>query len=115
MAATYGQARFIGLSSRQTYSKGTYFSDSAGALINWDSGAGASSTSDNNWTPPEPVILTDFVLTAATGQTKSQIVRAGVPTGDVLLNALHLSTVTNRPTLGIVFGAGQKIQAIQLA
>lgn len=116
MAAQSGVARFVGLQSGQTYNKQIYFDDTANNAVKFDAGAGAGATTgDSFWTPPELVQLVDFVLAAATGQTKTQLTRNGVPTGDILLNAIHLASITTRPGLSMTYGAGSKVGAIQLA
>lgn len=117
MAATpqSGSMIFMGRSGRM-YSKDVYVSDVAAALINMDSGAGASATSEKFWTPPEPVLLNDFSLVTGTADTtKLQVTRNGVPTGDILRYAIHLTTLNNRPRLNIPFIPGDKVGALQLA
>lgn len=114
MAAQSGVIIFRGASGRG-YAKNVYFDDTAGNLINWDGGAGASATSPENWTAPENCRMVDFCLAAATGQTKTQININDKGTGDILLNAVHLVSVTNRPMPGVVIPAGAKVTAIQLA
>ncbi len=114
MAASYGSAIFVG-QSRRRYYKDCYLDDSAGAAVRWDNGAGASATSDTFWIPPEGVVLVDLIIASATAQTKTQICRDNVPTGDICRNSLHLAAVTNRPALAVPFGKSQKISALQLA
>lgn len=114
MAAQSGCAIFKGNSGRG-YAKNIYADDTAGNAIRWDGGAGAGATSSTEWFAPEPVRLVDFCLAAATGQTRSQINQNDKGTGDILLNALHLVSVTNRPVPGTMFAGGSKITIIQLA
>ncbi len=114
MAASYGSAIFVG-ASRRRYYKDVYLDDVAGAAVRWDAGAGASATSDTFMLPPENVVLIDVIIASATGQTKTQICRDNVPTGDILRNSLHLAAVVTRPGLSIPFGRGQKISMLQLA
>lgn len=118
MAATpqYGTMKFIGLVTGQTYTKDIYLSDVANARVRWDGGLGASSTSPEFFTPPEPVVMQDYAqVTGTADTTKLQVCRAGVPTGDILRYTIHLTTLNNRPALNIVFAAGQDISANQLA
>ena len=118
MAATpqYGTMVFYGARSRRNYSKDIYLSDVANGLINWDNGAGAGSTSDTEWRAPEPVMLIDYAqVTGTADTTKLQVIRNGVPTGDILRYAIQLTTLNNRPSPRIMFAQGDKIQAIQLA
>jgi len=115
MAATNGTAIFRGLRSGLSYIKDLYFSDTAGTQINWDGGVGASATSPLDWVPNEHVRLVDFSIVTGAAQTKLQLIRNGIPTGDLLRYAIHLTTLNMRPQLNIVFAAGQKISGIQLA
>jgi len=118
MAATpqYGVFSFVGLRSRRTYSVDAYFSDVAGAQVNFDAGAGAGSSSPDFWTAPEPVILTDFsIVTGTQDTTKIQLTVNGRPTQDHLRYAMHLTTLSRRPVLAIGIGAGQQFRAIQRA
>lgn len=117
MAATpqYGFMKFKGMSGR-TYIKDVYASDVANALVNFDSGAGAGSSSETFWTPPEPVVLTDFgIHTGMVDTTAIRITKNGVPSGDTLRYAAHLDTSTGRPGLVIGCAASVKVSAIQIA
>ena len=112
---TYGVATFVGIDSRMTYMKDIYIADVAANLIKWDSGAGASATSESFWTPPERVVLRDVAIT--TGPTvifKLQLTRDGVPTGDMIRLLPHLDTINNRPPMNIPYGAGQKVAMLEL-
>lgn len=93
----------------------TYFDDTAGAKVRYDDGAGAGAATSPEYRPPFNGVITDVVLAAATGQTKTQINIDNVPVGTILLNALHLVSVTSRPPVGVPFRAGSKIELIQLA
>lgn len=114
MAAQKGNARFVGMSGT-VYNKAVYFDDTAGNPVRFDGGSGASTTSPTSVQFGEAVALTDVVLAAATGQTQTQLCRDDVPTGDILLNALHLAAVTTRPPLATPYAPGQRITMIQLA
>lgn len=118
MAATpqYGSMQLVGLRSRKTYSKDIYLSDVVDALVRWDAGSGASATSDTNWRAPEQIVLIDYSqVTGTADTTKLQLTRNGVPTGDMLRYTIHLTSLNNRPRLGIVFNPGDNIGAIQKA
>jgi len=114
MAASYGAAIFHGKSG-QVYYKDIYLDDSANARVRWDGGQGAGAASPTEWYPPEGVMLIDVCIQAATAQTKTQIIRNNVPTGDMVRNSINLSTITNRPRLGTVYNSGDKVEMIQLA
>lgn len=107
---------FRGLRTGLSYIKDAYMSDVVGALVRWDSGAGAGAGSDVFWTLPEDAVLVDYSqVTGLTDTTKLQLTRNGVATGDILRYAIHLTTLANRPALRVVFPAGSKIGGIQLA
>ena len=110
-----GTAVFMGLSGR-LYHKHIYCSDVANALVNFDSGQGASATSDSFFLVPEPCYLIDVsIVTGMADTTKLQVARNSVPTGDICQYVVHVSTIAMRPALNIPFGAGSKITFIQLA
>jgi len=115
MAAQNGVFRFVGLMRRITYDVSAYFDDTATNPVRFDTSGKAGSTSPTEWIPMEPVMLVDMVLAAATGQTTTQLNRNNVPTGDYLLNALHLAAITTRPGLRVPCSAGIKFGAKQLA
>jgi hypothetical protein len=115
MAATTGTITFMGLRTRQTYVKDVYLDDTAGNLVRWDAGAGASATSPTEWRPPEHVVMRDASVVTGAAQTRLQLTRNGVPTGDILRQTVHLTTLALRPVLNIAFLKGDQITAIQLA
>lgn len=115
MAATNGTVVFYGVLSKKSYIKDVYLSDTANTPINWDAGIGASATSPTEVSFPEPVILADFAVVTGAAQTKMQLSRGGVPTGDMLRHSLHLNTLTNRPRLVIGISRGVRLSAIQIA
>jgi len=115
MAAQSGVFKFMGMRSRQTYDVSAYFDDTAGNYIKFDQSAKASAASSDSWTPPEPVALIDLVLAAATAQTTTQLIKGGTHTGDFIMNALYLVTVTFRPALRVFINTGTKFQAKQIA
>lgn len=114
MAASYGSAIFVTPQGEVLY-KDIYLDDSAGAPVNFDGGSGASTTSPEAWTAPGNCRLVDLCIASATGQTKTQVNINDRGTGTIVRNALHLSTVTNRPRLGTTIPAGAKVTMIQLA
>lgn len=114
MAAQTGAAIFHAGGGR-VYYKEIYFDDTAGNLVRWDAGSGAGAATPDSWIAPEAMTLHEVVLAAATGQTQTQINRNDNGTGNILLNALHLASVTFRPRLGVVYPAGSKVTMLQLA
>jgi len=116
MATGIGTAVFIGQSGRG-YVKDIFFVDAANTLLRWDGGSGASATSPDSWTAPENMTLTDLILVAATGQTRTAIMVNDVPTGNLLRNSLHIpsATIINRPFLGIKIPAGSKVGMMAIA
>jgi len=114
MAATQGTATFIGASGR-TYTKDLYLDDVAGAPVNFDSGAGASATSDTYTSIPEQCYLADVAIVTGAAQTKISVIRNGVPTGNLLRQTLHLNTLAFRPALRIPFLGMDSITLVQLA
>lgn len=120
MAATpqYGTMTFMGVLSKQTYTKDVYLSDVAGRQINFDSGDGASANSGTSWRPPEPVVLRDFSINTGMADTVGIVMTAnGVlqGTGSFLRYANQLNTLNNRPALNIPFQVGVDVGAIQKA
>lgn len=117
MAATpqYGSMIFRGASGK-TYSVDIYVSDVNGAVINWDSGAGAGATSGTFITFPENVILEDYAQVTGTADTeKIRLAVGGRPTPHVLRYVIHVSTIATRPKLRIGFTANSRISAIQIS
>lgn len=117
MAATpqYGQVFFRGVSGRQ-YPIDIYLSDVANANVRFDSGAGASSTSDTRWRCPEAGIIEDVSIhTGTVDTTKLRMLKGQFPLPDVLRYVNFLDTLTQRPRLAIPYRGGEDIAAIQLA
>lgn len=114
MAAQSGIFTFKGKSGMR-YSLSAYFDDTANAPVRFSAAGKAGATSAQDWTPPEVVALTDVILAAATGQTQTQLLRNGQPTGDVLLNAVQLASITFRPPLAVLYSPLTRVSAIQLA
>jgi len=114
MAAQNGIAHFVGASG-MTYDVSFYLDDTANNPVRWSQAGKAIATSATDWTPPEIVVLKDFIIAAASGQTTTQMLRNGQPTGDILLNAVFLAAITTRPGLSIVYTPVAKVGALQLA
>lgn len=114
MAAQYGAATFVGRGGN-SFSVDLYCDDTAGNPVRWDGGSGASATSPTFWTAPSDCIMIDFVLAAATGQTKTQINRNNLSTGNILRNSVYLASITTRPPLRVPYMAGNQVTATQLA
>jgi len=96
------------------YAIDTYISDVVGALVNFDSGAGASATSETFWTAPEDVTLVDFTI--VTGLTDTFTLRLTANSRNLqslIRHANHLNTLSFRPTLNTFFGAQERIGMIQ--
>ena len=114
MGVAYGVASFVGKSG-MTYNVSTYFDDTPGNPVRFSQAGKAGAGSATDWTPSEAVALVDFCLLAASAQTMTQLLRNGQPTGDMLLNALHLAAIATRPALRVVFSPMARVSAIQLA
>ena len=113
-APQFGTFVFVGLRSKRIYNVDVYLSDVSEALARFDGGGGASSTSPDSFTPPEPVLLTDFaVVTGMTDTTKISVLRNNQPTGDFLRYTMHLQTSTARSPVRLGFRSGTQIRAIQ--
>jgi hypothetical protein len=115
MAATTGTMIFYGNQSKRSYVVDVYLDDVAGAAINFDQGAGAGATTREEISFIEGVVLADVAIVTGAAQTKLQICKNGVPTGDMLRHTMHLNTLAFRPRLVIPFSAGEKLSALQLA
>jgi len=115
-APQYGQMLFRGRSTGQLYATDIYVSDVNGASINFDSGAGASASSETFISFPEPVLLVDYSQVTGTADTeKIRITANSQPTPHILRYGVHLTTLNNRPVLNIPFKAGTRISAIQIS
>lgn len=112
MAAQYGVATFR--TRTGTMNVQFYLDDTAGNAVLWDVGGGDAAKGAEELRPPVPAVLTDLCIAAASGQTKTTINRAGMRIA-TLLNAVHLASVTNRPSLALLFGPALPISANQVA
>lgn len=118
MAATpqYGTFTFLGLQTGRVYNVDSYFSDVADALVTFDAGAGAATTSPSSWTTPEVCRLIDqAIVTGAADTTKIQLLANNQPTGDFLRYTQHLTTSAQRSPVSITFARAVDFRAIQKA
>lgn len=118
MAATpqYGTMVFKGVETGKTYVVDIYVSDVNAALINFDGGAGAGSSSPTYKRFPEDVILVDYSQVTGTADTeKIRVVVNGAPTQHLLRYGVHLTSLNNRPGLRIGIRAGSELSAIQIS
>ena len=113
--AIYGSATFVGTETGTTYTKDMYISDVANANVNFDSGAGASSSSPTEIWFDEPVLLKDIAVdSGAATAVGLRLIANGNPTGQVFRFDNHLFTNNNRPKLAVGFRAGSRIGFLQL-
>lgn len=111
-----GTLFFVGLRTKTSYAVDVYISDVVSGMVTFDAGGGSSSSSPTFYTFPEDVMLTDFsIVTGLTDTTKIRLVGNGRPSSQVLRYSLHLTTLNNRPKLGIGVTAMHRFAAIQLA
>ena len=112
MAAQYGMMVFQSAQGGKS-SVQVYLDDTAGNSVLFDNGGGDASKGDAFWITPLHGAIVDFILAAATTKTKTAIMRNSVNTGQNLLNAVYLASITTRPPLLIPYLAGQKIGMVQ--
>lgn len=94
----------------------SYLSDVDAAVVRFDNGQGASSTSGEEFFAPLSGWITDFsIASGMTDTTKIQLLVNGRPTGDHLRYANHVNTLANRVPLRIPVISGQRVSAIQRA
>jgi len=114
--AFYGVLIAKGVRTGKTYSVDMYFSDTANENVKFDSGAGASASSPEFKTFPEPVVIEDIALqSGASNTTKMRLVVNGTPQPDVFRYSVHLETLNNRPRLNIGIKEGSMLSFLQLA
>lgn len=115
-APQYATITMVGPRGQLTKAIDTYLSDVADARGNFDSGQGASSTSENEFIAPFSGFIADFSIpTGMTDTTKVQVLVNNTPTGDHLRYANHLNTLTSRIPLRIPVAAGSRFTMIQRA
>lgn len=116
-APQYATFMFKGVQSGKTYAVDAYLSDVAAAVVNLDSGSGASSTSLGFWKAPEAVVLYDFSINTGMTDTKSIFPTAdgGQIAGFRFRYANFLNTLATRPALAIGFRQGTNVGFTQSA
>ena len=106
---------FLGLSTGMTYPIEGYIADVANANVRFDSGQGASATSDTFWTPPEPVQLRDISIKEGPTVTfKLRLVVNGVNMPGLYRYEMHLSTLSMRPAISLGVPAGARFAAVEI-
>lgn len=107
----------IGQASGRTYSIDIYLDDIDDANVNFDSGTGASATSDTYYVFPEGVTITDLILESATEDCdRIRIVANGTPTSMVLRHKVNfLASVQQRPRIAIGVNPGTRFIFVQVA
>lgn len=117
MAATPQYAGFVFVGgSGKTYVIDAYVSDVNAAMINWDGGGGAGSSSPTFWVAPENCTLVDYSMVTGTADTeKIRLTANGRPTAHVLRYGVHLTSLNNRPKLKIGFTKGTQVGGIQIS
>lgn len=122
MAATpqYGGFRFVNAKSGMTINVDAYISDVANASVTFDSGAGASSTSNTFYNMPGDNntvwLLEDFYIKTGTADTtKLKVYNGALPSQSTFRYASHLDTLGQRPSIKIAYRGGDTLRAIQLA
>lgn len=92
-----------------------YVADVANAPVHFDSGNGASATSETFWLAPAGGAIVD--LSFKTGPTvifKFGILASGARTRSTPRLANHLNTLAFRPQLNIPIGAGEQVAMVEL-
>lgn len=113
MAATTATVHAIGVSG-QGYHIDAAVPDAVNTLWTFDSGAGATTTSQAYMQFPENVVITDISMAGAPTATRGRITSSGVPTGTVIAYGAHLFSLNNRPNLNLKVKAGSMIGIVQL-
>lgn len=106
---------FLGLITGVIYEIEAYLSDVANANVRFDSGAGATATSAEFWTPAEDCQLRDYAQVAGpTVIFKLRVAINGVNAPGLLRLESHLTTSPQRSPLSLMVSAGSRFSAIQL-
>lgn len=106
---------FLGLATGMIYEIEAYLSDVADANVRFDSGAGASATSAEFWTPAEDCQLRDYAqVSGPTVIFKLRIAINGVNAPGLLRLESHLTTSPFRSPVSLMVPAGSRFSAIQL-
>ena len=110
---TYGTMTFATAGGNITVD--LYVADVANAPVHFDSGNGASATSETFWVAPASGQIVD--LSFVTGPTvifKFGILASGARTRSTPRLANHLNTLAFRPQLSIPVQAGEQIAMVEL-
>lgn len=106
---------FLGLQTGQTYPVEAYIADVDGGNVRFDSGSGASASSDTFWTPPELVQLRDIsVKTGPTVTFKMRLIINGINQAGLYRYEMHLSTLALRPAISLAVQAGARFAAVEV-
>lgn len=114
-APQYGTIILLSADGRQTRSVDIYVSDVVAALVNFDEGQGATSTSKTEYIAPSNCVIKDVIFeTGLTDTSVYQLTVNGSPTGD-WLRAIVQDDGNERPKLTIPVAKGSAIGLIQRA
>lgn len=115
MAAALGTMILVGKSGRK-YAVSIYLNDTTNNLVRFDEAKIAVAGSPDNYTMKESGYLVDICLTSDVATPSHLMIsRNGTPTGDILDCTAQLASVVNRPSPGVPFTGGDKIQLTQIA
>lgn len=93
-----------------------YASDVANTFCTLSASTYAGTGADNNYIAQSAGVISGASITTGLTDTKAfSVVINGVPVGQIVDYVSHVSTVADRPKLRIPFGAGAKIQLLQVA
>jgi len=113
MAAQNGTVLFQRPSGTK-FSVSVYFDDTALNPVRWLKDGKAAAGSPDNLLITEPVVIKDICLAAASGQTTTTIKINDQPVS-VILNAIHLASITTRPEPNVYVSPNQKLTMVQVA
>jgi len=93
-----------------------YTSDVDAALVNFDGGGGAGTTSPDYFTVPRSCNLIDYAIATGTADTeKVRTLIDGNDVGNTMRYATHLDSLAKRPALSIPLLRGQTLRLKQVA
>lgn len=113
MAATTATVHAVGQSG-MGYHVDAAVPDAVNTLWTFDSGAGATTTSQAYMQFPENVTIYDIAMAGAPTATRGRFTVGGIPTGSTVAYAQHLYSLNNRPNIGLKVRAGSMIGIVQL-
>ena len=114
MAAVNGNLKLIGLNTGKKYNVSIYAPDAVATLWTFNNSGAAAATSLAMYVFEEDVMIEDFSATA--GPTATGVVftkNGGVIPGGACLWANQLTSLPNRPSLGIKLQKGTMLGALQ--